>query len=201
MLHAPDRGDPGPEPNGASTRAYRPRGPDRRRGNRRRVTALGTWDDAFILFDGRMRALHLWATGVRELSSNLELDWCIACLADVRSALYQLHVAATRERLAPSSVGPPVVSYLSEAYVWCGDVLDNVEALIHELSGGPSVRDTGLAQDSSAYIDEFLAPLFRRMCESARGATVATPPERALLPLAERLHGAIVSLNWVLQAA
>ena len=201
MLHAPDRGDPRTSPTGASTRAYRPRGPDRRRADRRRASTPGTRDDSFILFDARMRALHLWATGVRELSSNLELDWCIACLADVRSALYQLHVAARSELLAPSSAGPPVVSYLSEAYVWCGDVLDNVEALVQELSGGPSVHDAGLAEDSSAYIDEFLAPLFRRMCESARGATVAPPPERALLPLAERLHVAIVSLNWVLQAA
>jgi len=201
MLHAPDRGDPGPEPNGASTRAHRPRGPERRRANRRRGTTLATRDDAFILFDARMRALHLWATGVRDLSSNLELDWCIACLADVRSALYQLHVAAANDPMARSSAGLPVALYLSEAYVWCGDVLDNVEARVRALSGAPSVLDAGLAEDSTAYIDEFLAPLFRRMCESFRGATVAPVHERALLPLAERLHVAIVSLNWVLQAA
>jgi hypothetical protein len=201
MLHAPDRGDPRTSPTGASTRAYRPRGPDRRRADRRRASTPGTRDDSFILFDARMRALHLWATGVRELSSNLELDWCIACLADVRSALYQLHVSAANERMAPSPTASPVVAYLSAAYVWCGDVLDNVEALVRTLSGAPSVLDAGLAQESSAYIDEFLAPLFRRTCESVRGATTAPPPERALVPLAERLHVAIVSLNWVLQAA
>ena len=199
MLHAHDRSVP--EPNQGSGRAYCLRGPERRQAHRRRITALGSCDDAFIRFDGRMRALHLWATGVRELSSTLQLDWCIACLADVRSALYQLHVAASNERLAASSVGPPVVAYLSEAYVWCGDVLDDVEALVQELSGAPSVRETGLAEDSSAYIDEFLAPLFRRMCKSVREATVTPLPERSLLPLAERLHVAIVCLNWVLQAA
>ena len=200
MLHAPH--PTGREVNRGPARMRSPRGLEpRRRSRREPETVVKAWDDAFILFDARIRMLHLWATGVREMSSSLELDWCIACLADVRSALYQLHVDVVHEHLAPPPHGPPIVSYLSEAYVWCGDVLDDVEALVQKLRGGPSVRDTGLAEDSSAYIDEFLAPLFRQMCDSNRRMPVGQPPPPAFLLLAERLHVAIVSLNWVLATA
>jgi len=148
-----------------------------------------------------MRTLHLWSTGVREMSSSPELDWCIACLADVRSALYQLHVSVVFQHLPLTPHGPAIVSYLSEAYVWCGDVLEDVQALVQELRYGTPVRASALADDSSAYIDEFLEPLFRDMCEACRDAAAGLPSTRALLPLAERLHVAIVSLNWVLRAA
>lgn len=196
MLHVPHstgvgnkRASPGP-----LSKRNPARQPRSRRGP---ATVLATWDDAFILFDARIRALHLWATGVREMPSSLELDWCMACLADVRSALYQLHLGVVREKLAPPPRGPPVVSYLSEAYVWCGDVLGNVEALVQKLSGGSSDGGAGLTDDSSTYIDDFLTPLFRKMCESAD----RHPPPPALLPLAERLHASIISLNWVLRMA
>ena len=169
----------------------------RSRSDRASITA---WDDTFVAFDARIRMLHLWATGMRELASSPELDWCIACLADVRSALYQLHVSVLHENLAPPD-GPPIVSYLSEAYVWCGDVLGDVEALVQRLRGAPFVRVAGVAEDSAAYIDEFLAPLFRRLCEDGRGTTADPPLPPAFLPLAERLHAAIVSLDWVLRSS
>jgi hypothetical protein len=162
-------------------------------------TVLGNWGHAFILFDARLRMLQLWSRDVRETSARLELDWCIACLADIRSALYALHVCVVDQHLPLSPKGPAIVSYLSEAYVWCGEILDDVQALVQELRGG-LVRDSSLAEDSSAYIDDFLHPLFEAMCETSR-ETADQAPMRAFLPLAERLHIAIVSLDWVLKAA
>ncbi len=73
------------------------------------------------------------------------------------------------------------------------------QALVQELRGG-SGRDVALAEDSSAYIDDFLGPLFREMCESCRGTVVNQPSMRLFLPLAERLHVAILSLAWALEA-
>jgi hypothetical protein len=164
-----------------------------------RQTVIGTWQTSLILFDARIRTLQLWSKGAQDTSSSMELDWCIACLADIRSALYQLHARVVDEQLSLAPNGPAIVSYLSEAYVWCGDVVDDVQGLVQELRGG-SVRDVALAEDSSAYIDDFLDPLFHEMCESCRGATVNQPRMRVFLPLAERLHVAILSLAWVLQA-
>jgi hypothetical protein len=143
--------------------------------------------------------LQLWSKDVPDESSRLELDWCVACLADIRSALYGLQVCVVDQHLPLSPSGPAIASYLSEAYVWCGEILDDVQALVQELGGG-SVRDFSLAEDSSAYIADFLSPLFEAMCESSRAAA-DEGPMRALLPLAERLHVAIVSLDWVLRAA
>ena len=168
------------------------------RSQRDREAAL---DDAFIVLDARIRMLHLWSTGMREMSSSPELDWCVACLADVRSALYQLHVSVVDQHLPLTPHGPAIVAYLSEAYVWSGDVLEDVQTLVEQLRHGAPVRALPFADDSSAYIDEFLEPLFREMCASCRDIAVGPSSTRALLPLAERLHVAIVSLNWVLQAA
>jgi len=157
-------------------------------------------DDAFIALDGRIRMLHLWSTGIREMSSSPELDWCIACLADVRSALYQLHVSVLDEHLPLTPHGPAIVSYLSEAYVWCGDVLEDVQALVQQLRGGALPRVPALDDDSSAYIDDYLEPLFREMCESCLRTPTELPSTRTFLPLAERLHVAIISLNRALRA-
>src|ERR1017187_3262662 len=158
---------------------------------RDRHAVLGNWGHAFILFDARIRMLQLWSTDVREIASRRELDWCIACLADIRSALYGLHICVVDEHLPLRPNGSQIVSYLSEAYVWCGEILDDVQALVQELRGG-LVRDVALAEDSSAYIDDFLEPLFEDMCQSCRGAAVGQAPMRAFLPLAERLHVAIL---------
>jgi hypothetical protein len=145
--------------------------------------------------------LHLWSTGMREMSSSPELDWCIACLADVRAALYELHVHVVHEGLPTTAHGPAIVSYLTEAYVWCGDVLEDVQALVKQLRYGTPVPVSALTDEASAYIDEFLEPLFCDMCRSWRDTGGDLPSTNTLLPLAERLHVAIVSLNWVLRAA
>jgi hypothetical protein len=159
------------------------------------------WSNAFIHFDARIRMLRMWSKDVSEVSSRLELDWCIASLADVRSALYQLHVRVVDDHLPLIPPGSPIVVYVSEAYVWCNDVLEDVQALVRYLRGGSSVRISSIAEDSSAYIDDFLEPLFQEVCESCCAPDAGEPLVRALLPLVERLHVAIVSLDWVLRAA
>ena len=84
--------------------------------------------------------------------------------------------------------------------MWYGDVLEDFKALVHDLRGGPQVRDPTVSEDSSAYIDDFLQPLFHDMCESCGENGPGQPKMRALMPLAERLHVAIVSLDWTLKA-
>jgi hypothetical protein len=114
----------------------------------------------------------------------------------VRSALYQLHVWVVFEHMPLTPHRPVIVSYLSEAYVWYGDVLEDVEALVEDVRLGASLRNPVLADDSGAYIDEFLEPLFRQVCESGGGHTSERHPmTSAFLPIAQRLYAAIVSLN------
>jgi hypothetical protein len=93
------------------------------------------------------------------------------------------------------------VSYLSEAYVWCGDVLDDVEVLLEDLRSGSAHRDPTLAEDSDAYIQDFLCPLLGQVCRANERTGAIEPTSHALRPLAERVHVAIVSLNWALIAS
>ncbi len=165
-----------------------------------RATVLASWRDALIVFDARILLFQQWSTDVQIMSSRIELNWCIACLAEVRSALYQLHVCLVGENLPLTPNGLAIVSYLSEAYVWCGDVLENVEALVQELRGVSAVRNSILAADSSAYIRDFLEPLLDEMRESGRSKAAGEPAMGTHLSLAERLRIAIVSLDWLLNA-
>jgi hypothetical protein len=158
-------------------------------------TVIRTWGDAFAHVDARLQVIF-----ARETASSPALEWCLACLTDMRTALYELHVGILCEQMPLSADGPAVVSYLSEAYVWFGDVLDDVEVLVQHLRGGPAQRDASLVEDSSDYIDDFLVPLFDKV---SHGGPAGAPDSRRRLPLhslAERLHVAIVSLNWALMA-
>jgi hypothetical protein len=159
-----------------------------------------TWRDALLLLDARIRALQGWPTTVPE-SSRLALDWCIACLVDVRFGLYELQACIVECHLPVAPGASAVASYLSEAYVWCGDVHEDVEAFIRRLRSGSRKPDSATTEDCSAYIEEFLEPLFREICESARRNPMTGTPMSALLPLAGHLHVAIVSLGWMLGAA
>ena len=125
----------------------------------------------------------------------------MACVTDVRHAIYELHVwlLYEYEGAPPTPDCPAVVSYLSEAYVWCGDVLDDVEGWL-DVRNGSGHRDSALAEDSDAYIEDFLCPLFGQVCACSLESGAVGQASRALRPLVERLHIAIVSLNWALLA-
>jgi hypothetical protein len=159
-------------------------------------SVIRTWGDAFAHVDARLQIIF-----ARETASSPALEWCLACLTDVRTALYELHVGILCEQMPLTADGPAIVSYLSEAYVWFGDVLDDVEVLVEHLRGGPEQRDASLVEDSSDYIDEFLVPLFDEVIHGSPLATLPDPRRRLPLHfLAERLHVAIVSLHWALMA-
>jgi hypothetical protein len=161
----------------------------------------GIWGNAFIHFDARVRTILDRTTMGAESASSPAAEWCIACLTDLRAAIYELHVWTLYERLPLTPDGPPIVSYLSEAYVWCGDVLDDVEVLLADLRSGSACRDSTLAEDSTAYIEDFLGPLLGRVYRSAGHGGATEPTSHPLRPLAERVHIAIVSLNWTLVAS
>jgi hypothetical protein len=90
------------------------------------------------------------------------------------------------------------VQYLADTYVWTGDVLTDVRALVEELDGGPPAGPRS-AEESSAYIDEFLEPL-RRQIEAYRLELSADPELTKALTQTARLQEAIVALDWGLRA-
>jgi hypothetical protein len=157
------------------------------------------WGEAFVLLDVRIQMIKLWSKDVRDLGSRVRLDWCIACLEDVRQALTDLHIRVVAGRLRQQNPREaPVVAYLSEAYVWCGDALADVHSFVEKLRHVSEVGQPDLVDDCSAYIDDFLGPLLRRVGDSSRAAPSSTSL-RQLLPLAKQLHVAIVSLNRALR--
>jgi hypothetical protein len=156
------------------------------------------WADAFFRFDARVRAILARTPSSEEEASRAASEWCIACLNDVRAAIYELHVWVLYERVPLTHDGPAIVSYLSEAYVWCGDVLDDVERLLDRVGSGSAHRDSASSEDSDAYIEDFLGPLFGIVRGGGARTGPTDPTPHSLQPLAERLHVAIVSLNWAL---
>jgi hypothetical protein len=187
-----------PAPRGHGPATFQGALPSPYRSQRDWNTLIRVWADAFAHFDARVAAILSRTPNGDEPGSRAASDWCIACLNDVRSAIYELHVWILYERMPLTLEGPAVVSYLSEAYVWCGDVLDDVENLLAHVRSGSVRRDSTFAEDSDAYIEEFLGPLLNVVCGGAPRKGVAEPTPHALQPLAERLHVAIVSLNWAL---
>jgi hypothetical protein len=80
-------------------------------------------------------------------------------------------------------------------------VLDDVEAWLGDLRSGSRHRDSHLAEDSAAYIEDYLFPLLGQVCDSSLEGGAGGQASRALRPLVERLHAAIVSLNWAFIAS
>jgi len=163
-------------------------------------TLVPVWHDAFAHFDARVRAILARVPDAGTEAATPAWEWCVACLTDVRRAVYELHMWLLYERVPLTADCPSTVSYLAEAYVWCGDVLDDVEGWREDLRNGSDHRDATLAEDSLEYIEDFLCPLLGRVCASSLESGAVGQASRALRPLVERLHIAIVSLNWALMA-
>jgi hypothetical protein len=161
-------------------------------------TVEQVWSDAFIHFDARVQAILARAQDRGNGRPSPSSEWCIACLGDVRRAIYELHVWVLYEHVPLTAGAPAIVSYLSEAYVWCGDVLDDIDMLLEDVRNRTTHRDPVVARDSDAYVEDFLCPLLARVCDTSREAEAPTPAYQALVRLAERLHIAVVSLNWAL---
>jgi hypothetical protein len=122
------------------------------------------WSDADINLDVRIKALRMWTRNVHAMAARVSLDWCIVSLEDVRDSLSQLRVLVTNARASRRIRRDSLlVQYLAEAYVWTGDVLADVHAFVQGLDGGPLAEGGGSLGDSSAYIDDYLAPLQRQI--------------------------------------
>jgi hypothetical protein len=189
------RGFSGPDP----TRSTRVRPP--RTVQRDWATVRPFSHDAFAQFDSRVQAILAQEPATEASGDATASEWCVACLSDVRHAVYELHVWLLYERIQPTTDCPAIVSYLAKAYVWCGDVLDDVEAWLGDLRSGSRHRDSALAEDSVAYVEDYLCPLLGQVRDSSLEGGAGGRASRALRPLVERLHVAIVSLNWALIAS
>jgi hypothetical protein len=156
------------------------------------------WVEADFTLGVRIDALRVWTRGVRSTAARVCLDWCIAGLQDIRDNLSQLRALVTHARASGRIRKDSLLAqYLAEAYVWTGDVLADVNALVRELDGGPAAGGGGSIEDSLAYIVEFLEPLHRQI-EVRR--TAVDPTLSQVVALTTRLQSAIVVLDWGLRA-
>jgi len=157
------------------------------------------WGEADHALDVHMDALRGWRLDLRATAARVCLDWCIAGLEDVSDRLRQLRAVVTdaraSRRIGRSSL---LVVYLGYAYVWTGDVLPDVQALVDELEGGPPASSVREIDDSSAYIALFLEPLHRKIQACRPELDPHSWLHEALAETA-RLQTAIVALDWGLR--
>ncbi len=157
------------------------------------------WSEADLILDLRIDALERWKDEVSATAALVCLEWSVASLQDVRDRLREMRAVVTNARarhlIRRDSL---LVQYLAETYVWTGDVLTDVRALVEELDGGLPAGPRS-AEESSAYIDEFLEPL-RRQIERCRLERGADPELAKALAKTARLQEAIVALDWGLRA-
>lgn len=157
------------------------------------------WSEADLVLDLRIDALHRWKDEVRAMAARVCLEWSVASLQDVRGRLREMRAIVTSARarhlIRRDSL---LVQYLADTYVWTGDVLTDLRALVEELDGGAAAGPR-LAEESSAYIEEFLEPL-RRQIDGCRLELGADPELAQALAQTARLQEAIVALDWGLRA-
>ena len=124
---------------------------------------------------------------------------CLATLDGVRDALRELNLVLLGTDLeAWVGTESHMMAYLSATYVWCGDVVDDLEQLAeHGASGSWEDQTRAVAESATAYVTEFLAPLFRRLHEP-NGSLCASGPLHDVGVHIDRLQSEIVSLSWEL---
>jgi hypothetical protein len=126
---------------------------------------------------------------------------CLAALDGVRDALHECNLVLFGGELEPwVGTESPVMAYLSATYQWCGEVVGDLEQLAeHQDHGSASWDDEtrAIARSATAYVDEFLAPLFQRLQEP-NGSLCASGPLHRVRGHIERLQSEIVSLSWEL---
>jgi hypothetical protein len=127
-------------------------------------------------------------------------DWCISSLDDILDHVSQLRILVRDARTSGCiREDSPLVEYLADVYVWTGEALADVSALVQRLEGGPVAEGGGSLADSSAYIADYLAPLYRQI--AARYLALGVDPALGRLQsLTALLESAIVALDWGLRA-
>jgi hypothetical protein len=142
----------------------------------------------------------MWTRSVRATAARVGRDWCISSLDDILDHVSQLRVLVRNARTSGRIRGDsPLVQYLADVYVWTDEALADVSALVQRLEGAPVAEGGGSLADSSAYIADYLAPLYRQI--ASRYLTFGVDPAlRRLQSLTALLESAIVALDWGLRA-
>jgi len=124
---------------------------------------------------------------------------CLATLGSVRDALHALNLVVLGTDLeASAGTASSLMAYLSAAYAWCGDVVDDLHALAeHGSSKSREERRCEIAGSATAYVADFIEPLFGRLNEPNGPLSVGHPLHRIRAQV-ERLESEIVSLSWEL---
>jgi hypothetical protein len=158
------------------------------------------WRAADINLEERISALRMWTGSVHATAARVGRDWCISSLDEILDQVSQLRVLVRNARTSRCiREDSPLVQYLADVYVWTGEALADVYALVQRLEGAPAAEGGGSLADSSAYIADYLAPLHRQIV--ARYPTLGVDPVlRRLQSMTALLESAIVALDWGLRA-
>jgi hypothetical protein len=160
------------------------------------------WAEADLMLDAHIAALHMWTRDVTGVAPRSRVDWCVASLQEIQDCLSRLSAVVMGAHA--SGLGraeSPLVQYVTEAYVWTGDVMQDVLALVRELrsvDGGPAKKRGRSIEEESAYVTDFLDPLYRELV-GLRSELEVDPVLRQVLPLAAGFRAAIVGLEEVLR--
>jgi hypothetical protein len=124
---------------------------------------------------------------------------CLAGVDGVRDALLDLNLVIVHKSLEAWVVTEsPLMAYVSSTFVWCGDVVGDLHELAeHGASRSWETLTLDLADSATAYVAEYLDPLFRRFNELCGSFWTGHALQR-VRPYAERLQSEIVSLSWEL---
>jgi hypothetical protein len=160
------------------------------------------WAEAGVTLGAHIAALRMWTRDVSAVAPRSRLDWCVAGLEEIQDCLSQLS-AIIMDAHAPALVhaGSPLVRYVTESYVWAGDVMQDVLALVQELraaAGSAATQGGRPLDDESAYVRDFLDPLYEEI-QGLRSEIAADPVLCQALPLAASLRGTILSLDGALR--
>jgi hypothetical protein len=162
------------------------------------------WTEADLTLGAHVAALGMWTKDVSAVAPRSRLDWCVASLEEIQDCLSQLS-AVIMDAQAPGlvRVGSPLVRYVTETYVWMGDLMEDVLALVQELRGteGGAARKGGRStEEESAYVREFLDPLYEEIL-GLRSEIEGDLVLRQALPLVASLRATVVALDGALRSS
>jgi len=165
---------------------------------------VSAWAEADLILDAHIAALHMWTRDVTGVAPRSRVDWCVASLQEIQDCLSRL--SAIVMDVHASGLGraeSPLAQFVTEGYVWTGDVMQDVLALVRELRGvddGPERTLRRSIEEESAYVTDFLDPLYRELV-GLRSELKVDPILRHVLPLADSLRAAITGLEEVLRTS
>ena len=165
------------------------------------LVACRHWcSEEYEAIETRIRALQEVTLGATNPAVSAYYEECVAGLADVRNAMRDVNLVLLEKGLEPwVATQSPLMAYLSSAFVWCGDVIADLQELA-EHHGNTSSWDAqrrDVAESAKSYIVEFLEPLYRGLNQLCGSSWPGHPLQRVRPPV-ERLESQIVSLSWEL---